>query len=161
MAVAAITGNINDDVFTEFLAIFRSDPCCIDHRFRIIPINMEYRRFDHKGHVRAILTRAILGGRRCKANLVVNDDMDRPACPVTDKLRHLEAFHDNALTGKGAITMKDNCHNLFGIMRLICTRRHLLFSARFPHHHRRYDFKVRWVWREREMHAITVKFAVI
>ena len=142
MPITTVANNIEHDVFAKFLAILRGDARRKNNGFGVVAIDVKNRRFDHKGDVRTILTRTIFIRRSCEANLVVDNDMQCAAGAVADELRHLEGFHDHALPRKRTVTMQNNGHDLFGIMGLICARRHLLFRAGLTDHDRRDDFEM-------------------
>src|SRR5690606_39756553 len=64
------------------------------------------RRLDHFRHVGGVLRGArifLLVGS--EANLVVDHDADGAARAIGAGLRHLEGFHDHALTGDGSVTV--------------------------------------------------------
>ena len=119
MAVAAITNNIEHDIFAKFLAVFCGNARGKYDGFGVIPVDVEDRRFNHKGNIRTILTRTVFIRRRGKTNLVIDNHMYCPARAVACKLAHLKTFHDDTLAGKGAISVKYHRHNLFRVVRLI------------------------------------------
>src|SRR5690606_27350570 len=83
-----------------------------------------------------------------KADLVVDHDMNGAAGLVGASLGHLECLHDHTLPGECRITMNADRHYLVtsGILAAILTGTHR------PFHHRRDDFQVRGVERQRQMH---------
>ena len=54
VAEAAIAKHVDDDVGAELLAELGRDFRRVDHRFRIVAVDVKDRRFDHFRHVRRI-----------------------------------------------------------------------------------------------------------
>ena len=77
--------------------------------------------------------------RACgKADLIIDDDMDRPARAVTAKRREGKGLTDDTLSSKGGIAMQQNAQNLgpFGVIAL------LLFSPHTANHDRVHNFQM-------------------
>ena len=51
VAVTVVADNIEGKVLAELLIIFHCNPCRLDHRFRIVAIDVEDRRLNHIGNV--------------------------------------------------------------------------------------------------------------
>ena len=77
--------------------------------------------------------------------------MDSAASLVAAGLRHLEGFHDHALTGESRVTVDGNRQYLVasGVTATILTSTHRALD------HRRNDFQVRGVERQRQVHFAT------
>ena len=74
--------------------------------------------------------------------------MNRAACGVTGRLRHIECFHHDTLSGKRRITMNQNRQNTVPgvISSSVLPRSHRAL------HHRVNDLEMRRVKRESQMH---------
>ena len=151
MATAAITKQINHDVFFELHPIIKRHLSNEQHRFGVITIDVKNRTLHHLGHVSAILSRArIFAAAGSKAHLVVDDDMHGTASGIAACLRHLEGFHHHTLTGKSSIAMhNDRQHLLAVILTTNLTGAHRAFN------HGTDDLKMRRVKRQRQMHFAT------
>src|SRR5690606_41164537 len=91
---------------------------------------------------------ALAGG---KAQLVINHDMDRTAGAVGAGLRHLEGFHNHALTSKSRITVYNNRDHFStgSILTTLLTCTHRTFN------YGRNNFQMRWVKSHRQMDFTT------
>ena len=75
------------------------------HCFRIITVDMEYRSLDSASYVCGVNTCAAVSRRRCEANLIVNNQVNRSANPIALQLTHLKCFSNYALPSKRGITV--------------------------------------------------------
>ena len=91
-----------------------------------------------------------------KANLIVDHDMDGAAGPVAAKLRHIQAFGNNALAGESGIAMQQKPHDFFA--RLVAA--HGLFGTHLAQDHRVDAFQMRWIGGQRQMHIAFGEFPV-
>src|SRR5690606_33924877 len=139
VATTTVADQVDDDVALELHAVIDSQLGDEQHGFRIIGVYVEDRRLNHLRHIGGVLCRArvfLLVGS--EANLVVDHDADGATGTVGTGLRHLEGFHDHALTGNSRVTM-DGHRQHFVADRvattvLACTHRTL--------YHRRNNFQV-------------------
>ena len=67
--------------------------------------------------------------------------MDSAACTVTSRFGEIQGFHNDALAGKGRVTVDEDGQNL-GAVRVTAT---LLPSAAGTFDDRVNDFEMRWV----------------
>ncbi len=77
--VAAIAEQVDDDVLFEFAAVFGGDAGDRDDRFGIVAVDVKDRRLHALGDIGRVGARTRGGGRGGKADLVVDDDVDRAA----------------------------------------------------------------------------------
>ena len=82
--------------------------------------------------------------------------MDCATGAVSAQRRKSKGFGNNALSGKGRVTMQQNAQNL-GPINIILL---LLLGPNTPHNDRINNLQMRWIWREAQMHFFTVKFTV-
>ena len=148
MTALAVTHEVEHDVTLELLTVVDGDLSGVQHGVRIISIDVDDRRLNHLGDVGAVFGRAsVIGTRGGEAHLVVDDDMHGTARLVGTGLRHLEGFHDHALTGEGRVTVDGNRQYAvtLGVFTTVLTGTHGAF------HHRRDDLQVRRVERQRQV----------
>ena len=127
MAKAAIADNINENIFLEFAQIIGGKFGGKNQRFRVIAIHVQHRRLNQFRRIGTIHCRA--GIERIgsgKADLVIDDNMQRAADTIAAHLRQLQRFHNNALSGKSGIAVNLNRHgiiadgiNTFRMLRLL------------------------------------------
>ncbi len=82
VAEAAIAEHVDDDRLVELLPELGRDLGRVDHRFRIVAVDVEDRRLDHLGDVGRIGRGARIARIGGEADLVVDDEMDRAAGAV-------------------------------------------------------------------------------
>ena len=93
------TDEIDEHILVELLPVVERQFDCQQAHFGIVAVHVEDRRFDHLGDVGAIRRAARVAriGRR-EADLIVDDDMDGAAGVVPARLRHVQAFLNDALS---------------------------------------------------------------
>ena len=132
-----------------------------DHSLWIVAIDVENRRLDHFRHIRRIrgASRETRAGR--KADLVVDDEVDRPAGAVAAQSGEAEAFRHNALASKGRITVQKERHHV-GPAHFVARVRlhHILLRAALAEHHRIHSLKVTRVGREAQVHLVAIEIAI-
>jgi hypothetical protein len=69
---------------------------------------VKYRRLRYLRCVGRIDRRAAKLGRCRKADLIVDDEMDRAARAIPYQAGELERFHHDALTRKGRVAMQEH-----------------------------------------------------
>ncbi len=139
VAATTVADQIDHHVTLELHAVVDGQLGHEQHGFRIITIHMEDRRLDHLGNVGGVL-----GGARVQrvadgeTNLVVDHDVHGTAGLETAGLRHLEGFHDHALTGECRVTVDGDWQNFLTgqVVATVLTGAHRAFD------HRGNDFQV-------------------
>ena len=79
VAEAPVAEHVDDDRLVEFHPEFGRDLGRVDHRFRVVAVDVEDRRLDHLGHVGGIRRGPRQARVRREADLVVDDEMHRAA----------------------------------------------------------------------------------
>ena len=152
VTATAVAEQVDHDVTLELHAVVDSQLGHEQYGFRIITIDMEDRRLNHFRDVSAVLGRTgvfrIADG---EADLVVDHQVNRTASLEAASLRHLEGFHDHALTCEGSITVDGNWQYLFA-GAVVTT---VLASAYRPFNHWRNDFQVGRVKRHCQVNFTT------
>ena len=105
VAVAAIADHVDDDVLAECLAEVERQLADEDDRLRILAVDVEDRHLDHLGDIGAVPGRPTLARRRGEADLVVDDDVDRPAGAIPVQLREVQGLGHQPLAGEGGIAV--------------------------------------------------------
>ncbi len=156
VAKAAIAEHVDDNVLFEFLTEFGRDACGVNHGFWVVTIDMDDRRLNDLGNIRAVRRRTAIGRLGGETDLVVDDKVDRTAGTIAFEVRQIEGFSDKTLTGKGRIPVKEDTHDLFacGVLALC------LFGADLAQNDGVYRFEVGRVRGQRQVNNVTVKFAV-
>ena len=83
VAEAAVAEHVDDHRLVEGHAEFGRNLGGIDHRFRIVAIDVEDRRLDHLGHIGRVRRRAREARIGGETDLVVDDEMHGAGNPVT------------------------------------------------------------------------------
>ena len=155
---APVAEHVDDDGALEFLPELGRDFRGIDHRFRVVPVYMEDRRFDHLGDVRRIGRRTRIARVGGEPDLVVDDEVHGPTRAVAAQSRQAEALGDHTLPGERGVARNEQRHHHRSVFpggaKLI------LLGAYLAQHHRIDDFEMRWICREREMHTVAVELAI-
>ena len=152
MTAASVADEVDNYVLVELIAVVHGQLCHEHYRLGVIAIDVEYGSLNHLGNVGAVLCGArvgrLTGG---KADLIVQYDVQGPACAVSPRLGHLEGFHDDTLTRKGRIAMKhDGNHRLpIGVIATV------LPCANRSFNNRRHDLQMGGVEGQRQVHLAT------
>ena len=147
VAEAAVAEHVDHHRLVEFHPVFDRNLGRKNHRFRIIAVAVEDRRFDHLGNVGRIGRGAREARVGRETNLVVDDKMHRTGNAVAAQARQAENFSHNALTRKRRIAMQQQRHHLDALTQrddvAFPDSCHLvLFGAGLAHYHRVDNFKM-------------------
>ena len=77
-----------------------------------------------------------------EADLVIGNDVQCAAGAIANQLAHRQRFINNALPGKGRITMQQNAHDRTPALDIA---RHILARAHLARHHRVHRFQMRGI----------------
>ena len=94
---------------------------------------------------------------RGEADLVVDDDVDRPARAVAADARQLQAFRHHALAREGRVAVQQHGDGRGAVGVVVVL---VLLGADLAQHHRVHGFQVRGVRRQRQVDAVAVELAV-
>ena len=138
------------------LAVLGGGAGGLDDRFRVVAIDVKYRRLNALGDIGRVGARPGGGRRRRKTDLVVDDDVDRPAGAEADKIGQFERLGDEPLAGKGGVAMHQDAGHLAarGVAALLLLRPHL------AEHDRVDRLEMRRVGGERQVHGLRADLAV-
>ena len=152
-----ISDKINHDIFAEFLTILGSDAERVSNIVHGLGIHMENRCTDCSGDLRTVSARSGAVGSSCKADLVVDYNVDGATDGVVFEGLHLEALVDNTLTGDSGISVHNNRNNLLAIF--VLSSEEVLLSAGTTTHTRVDSLQMRWVGHQSELNFMT-RFSV-
>ena len=154
---AAIAEDVDDHVLVELLAELGRDLGGMDHGLGVVAVHVEDRRLDHQGDVGRIGRGPAEMRGRGEADLVVDDDVDRPARAVAADARQLQAFRHHALAREGRVAVQQHGdgRGAVGVVVIL-----VLLGADLAQHHRVHRFQVRGVRRQRQVDAVAVELAV-
>ena len=105
---AAVAPHVDDDVAVEQLAELDRQLASESDRLRIVAVDVEDRRLDALGDIRRVRRGARKLRAGGKADLVVDDEMDRAAGRVAGQARKAQAFPHHALAGEGGVAVEQH-----------------------------------------------------
>ncbi|CAB4880241.1 unannotated protein [freshwater metagenome] len=108
VAVTAVADEVDDNVLVECLAVLEREPGDTEARLGVVGVHVEDRGLNGLSHVGAVRRRARVLRRRGETDLVVDDDVHRPADAVAGDIAHRETLGDDALTCEGCITVDED-----------------------------------------------------
>ena len=79
-----------------------------DTGFGIVGVDVDDRHLEALGEIAGVERTARVAGFGREAQLIVGDDVDRAACPVTGQQREIERLGDNTLTGEGGVAVNQD-----------------------------------------------------
>lgn len=89
MSILPVANQINDHIFLKLFPVIIGKLETSGDTLRVISINMQNRRPDCLGQVRAIETGSGLIGNRSESNLVIDHNMDSASYVIRDQILHL------------------------------------------------------------------------
>ena len=106
MAAASITDQVDNHVLVKRHPVIDRQLHRKNSRFRIVSIDMKYRRSNHFGNFAAIFRRPSVVDAMCReTDLIVDDKVYGSTTIKTAGLRHLKCFHDHSLTRERCVAM--------------------------------------------------------
>jgi hypothetical protein len=105
---AAVADEVHDDVAAERFAEGERQPHHADGVFGLIAVHVEDRRLDHARDVGRVRGGPRVLRARREPDLVVDDDVDRPAGAVAAELRQVERLGDDPLACERGIAVEED-----------------------------------------------------
>ena len=102
---APIADEVDDDVAAEFLAEGGRQADRTDARRDVVGVDVDDRQVEPLGDVGRVARGATFLGVGREAELVVGDDVQRPAGCIALELREIEDFRNDALRGEGRVAV--------------------------------------------------------
>ncbi len=105
MPEAAVPDEVDHHVVAELLAIGESKPHRRDRGLGVVGVDMDDRNVEPLGEVARVARRASLGRIGREADLVVRDDVERPARRVAVDRVEVEGLGDDPLAGERGVSV--------------------------------------------------------
>ncbi len=153
VAEAAVADHVDHGVFLETLAVLDGDARAVDDGLGVIAVDVEDRRVDHLGDVRAVGRRAREARRGREPDLVVDDEMDGAARAIAAQAGEIEGFRHQALAGERGIAVQEQAHDLLAFLVPALA----LLAAHLAEHDGVDGLQVRRVGGERQVYRTAVK----
>ena len=116
VAESPVADEIDDDVVSELLAVGQCEPDRRDGRLGIVGVDVDDRHVEALREVARVARRASLGGIGREADLVVGDDVQRPARRVAVERVQVERLRDDALSREGRVAVDEDRQRDGGIV---------------------------------------------
>ncbi len=145
MSVLAVAVQIDDHVLLKLVAKVERQINHLRDRFGVFAVDVKDRNLKHLSHVRGVGAAARVARAGGKADLIVDDDVQRPADAVAGQFAQRQALLHHALTDKGGVAVNKDRHS--GFARRVPGA--VLFGPEPPHRHRIDEFQMRRVKAER------------
>ncbi len=130
MPEAAIADEVDDDVVAELLAIREREPRSRQRRFRIVGVDVDDRDVEALREVARVAGRSALGGVGREPDLVVGDDVQRPARRVAVERVEIERLRDDSLAGERGVAVDEDGERDRGVVEPRSARAVGLLGAR-------------------------------
>jgi hypothetical protein len=113
--VAPVADQIDDHVLVEPLAELDRESRRVNARLGIVGVHVEDGGLDDLGQVARVAREAVVGRVGGEADLVVHDDVDRPAGRVAVELGERERLRDQTLPGERGVAVDQDRHHAAAI----------------------------------------------
>ena len=111
VTVATVTHEIDKEVLAELRAVLNTKLHHAHAGVRILRIHVSNRDLEALGEIARVMRRAPVDWIRREPDLIVRDDVKRPANPIPAQPGHVECLRNNAFTGKRCITVNADWDN--------------------------------------------------
>ena len=115
VAVAAVANNVDNDVAPEFLAEGNGNAGCFRDGDRIVTVHVQDRGLHRLGNLGAVKRGTRILGQCGETDLIVHNEVHRPANLVTIELREVEALGNDSLTWESGVTMNEDRNDFLAI----------------------------------------------
>ena len=112
VAEAPVADEIDDDVAAEVPAVGEREPDGAQRGGRVVGVHMDDRHVVALRDVARVERRAALGRVGRVADLVVRDQVQRPAGRVAGQVGEVERLGDDALAGEGGVAVDEDAERL-------------------------------------------------
>ena len=141
---ATVTDQVNDDVLVELLLETVSQTGHPRDHLRIVSVHVENRHLQTFSQISAVVCGTGIGRRSRETNLVIHDDVHRPAGGVGLELAHVQRLINYALTDESCVAV--NQHGKVTVVTLDTD--FILLSSDNAFNHRVHSFQVRGISRD-------------
>ncbi len=110
VAEAPVADEVDDDVVAEPPPVREREPDGGDRRLRVVAVHVDDRDVEALREVGRVARRATLRGVGREPDLVVGDQVQRPAGRVALERFEVERLRDDALAGEGRVAVEQDRH---------------------------------------------------
>ncbi len=111
VAAPPVAVHVDEHVAFERIAEVHRQADDLGDGLGVLAVDVEDRALEHLGDIGGVGARSALHGRRGKADLVVDDHVQRAADGVAVQLRQVQALLDDALAGEGGVAVDEQVHD--------------------------------------------------
>ncbi len=116
VAPAAVTDQIDQEVFAELVAVGAGKPGRHQAGLGVVGVDVDDRDLETFGEVAGVEGGAGVRPVGGEADLVVDDDVDGAAGGVAGQAGEVERFGDDALAGEGGVAVEQDGHACLGVL---------------------------------------------
>ena len=156
---APVADEVDDDVVAELLAEGECEARCGERGLGVVGVHVDDRDVEALREVARVPGRAPLGGVGSEPDLVVGDDVERPARRVAVERVHVERLRDDALAGERGVAVDQDRERDRRVVQAGAARAIGLLGARTPDHDRVDRLEVARVRRERDLDLARLRLA--
>ncbi len=115
VALATIAIHVDDDIPAKLLAELEREQGGPVEFHRLLAVDVKDGSVDHLRDVGRVIGRTRVGRRRGETDLVVDDEVDRPAGPVALELGKVEDLGHRSLAREGRVAVKQDGQHLVAV----------------------------------------------
>jgi hypothetical protein len=108
VAVAAVAHQVDEDIGLEPGPVVHGEPDHGQARLRVVGVHVEDGDVEAPGQVAGVLGGPALARVGGEADLVVHDDVERPAGLVAGEARDVQRLRHDALAGEGRVAVHED-----------------------------------------------------
>src|SRR5918993_1376284 len=113
----AVAVHVDDHIALEGPPKIHRESDNLSDSLWILAVNVKYRDLEHLCHIGRVWARSVFRRGSGKADLVIDDDVERSSDRIRRELAQIEGFLDCSLAGKARVTMDQQLQSAlpFGI----------------------------------------------
>ena len=132
VAEAPVAEEVDDDVAAEAAAVGECEPDSAQRGGRVVGVHVDDRHVVALRDVARVERRAALGRVGRVADLVVRNQVQRPAGRIAGQVGEVQRLGDDALAGEGGVTVDEDAERLRRVVQRDRLRAVGLLGARAP-----------------------------
>ena len=145
---AAVANEVDEEILLEARPIVEREPDDRDARLGVVRVHVDDRHLEALREVARIVRRAPIARIGREADLIVHDDVQRAAGPVSAEVREIECLGDHPFTGEGRVPVHEHREH----PRFIAAAGGALQRARRPLEHGIHELEMTRIRHERDRH---------